>query len=248
MKRRLLWAVLLLACASSASAMEKRPLLYSLLLPGWGEWSLGYKGRAVGHWVVEAGCWTANFYYRDQGFEKRHEYEAYADAHWHTARWASAFSEEQPDWLDWIPAEEWSDYAWDELIPSAVEFDDPRPGYLESHFAPFHEDPQHYYENLGKYDWYRWGWDDYSQTSDNSAHRYVYLNMRNASDDDFNRAHNFIIVMLLARVVSIVDTYLILHRMESGSTVRELQTGWRLDFTPTDPVRAGFRLGLTRSW
>ncbi len=228
--------------------MDAKPLLYSLLVPGLGEWSLGYKGRALAHWTVEAGCWAGNFYYRDKGFAGRKDYEAYADSHWHTARWASAWNETIPDWLDWIPQSEWDEYGWDAVMPTAVEFDETHEGYLASHFAPYHEDPQHYYENLGKYDWYRWGWDDYSSGTDRSEHRYVYLRMRNDSDDDFNRAHNFVIAMVLARVVSLADTYLLLHRLESGVTEKEIRTSWRLDFAPKNADLSGFRIGLRRSW
>ena len=83
--RKLLWlgAALLPLMAGlpgQAAAMETRPLLYSLLLPGLGEWSLGYRGRAVTQFAIEAGSWAGNFYYRDKGFDLRHEYEVAAPA------------------------------------------------------------------------------------------------------------------------------------------------------------------------
>lgn len=250
MKRRALALLLALVLASPAAAIEARPLLYSLLLPGLGEWSLGYRGRATLQFAVEAGCWAGNFYYRDQGFQKRHEYEAYAEAHWEEARWASAWTEEQPDWLYWVTAEEWEALGWaDGTKPTAVEFDATHAGYLESHFAPYHEDPQHYYENLGKYDWYRWGWDDYGTDSDDSAHRYVYLALRKDSNAAFDHAKAFIFALVAARVVSLVDTYILLRRLDdAGGDQAALAEGWHLQLGPELARPAGFRLALTRSW
>jgi len=239
----------LLLLAPPAAALDAKPLIYSLLLPGLGEWSLGYKGRAVGFWAVEAGCWAGNFYYRDRGFDLRHEYEAYADAHWHTARWASAFSEEQPGWLAWMPAAEYDANAWAATCPVAVDFDTTHAGYLQSHFAPYHEDPQHYYENLGKYDWYRWGWDDYDCAADDTAHRWVYVGIRNDSEKAFDTARLFANALVVSRVVSLVDTYLLLRRLErAGGDAAPLETAWRLDFAPTGRGAGGFRIALTRSW
>jgi len=254
MGRSLLLIPLLLITAfpGVAAALDTKPLLYSLVLPGLGEWSLGYKGRAAAHFAVEAGCWAGNFYYRGQGFDLRAEYEDYADAHWHPARWAAAFSEEQPEWMDWLDEGEWDLYNDNGgLQPTAVEFDESHTSpdgdqYLESHYAPHHEDPQHYYENLGKYDWYRWGWDDYGSDTDRSEHRYVYLDMRNDSNAAFKRAHNLISFMVVARVVSLVDTFILLRLIENGATRAELDSAWRLDFQPRDPGEASFRLALTR--
>ena len=242
---------LLMMVPGSAAALDTKPLLYSLLLPGLGEWSLGYKGRAVAHFAVEAGCWTGNYLYRQKGFELRDDYEAYADKHWHPATWASAFSEGQPEWMDWLDAAEWEEYAWDELQPTAVDFDTLHTSpngdqYLVSHYAPHHEDPQHYYENLGKYDWYRWGWDDYSSDTDRSDHRYVYLDMRNDSNAAFDTAHNLISLMVVARVVSLVDTFILIRKLDGGASRAEIDNAWRLEFQPRDPREAAFRLALTR--
>ena len=77
----------LLIFAAPAGALELKPLLYSLIFPGAGEWSLGYKKRALAQFAVEAGCWSANVYYREQAYDKRHAYETYADAHWTEHDW-----------------------------------------------------------------------------------------------------------------------------------------------------------------
>ena len=243
--------VALLALAPSAAALEGRPLLYSLLLPGLGEWSLGYRGRAVGQFAVEAGCWAGNFYYRDQGFKLRHDYEAYAEEHWEEARWASAWNPDgQPEWMDWVSTDQWAALAWPDTLATAMEFlRDDHEGYMESHFAPYQEDPQHYYENLGKYDWYRWGWDDYDDGSDDSVRRYIYTGMRKDSNAAFDRAEAFIFALVAARVVSLADTYILLRRAErAGGDRAGLDEAWRLDFSPRDARGTGWRLALTRSW
>jgi hypothetical protein len=254
-KRLLLLSLTLftLAAPVAAPALETKPLLYSLLLPGLGEWSLGYRGRALGHFAIEAGCWAGNFYYRDQGFKLRHDYEAYAEAHWEEARWASAWnlkSEGVPDWLFWVSEDEWAAIALADTLPSAMEFlRDDHEGYMESHFAPYHEDPQHYYENLGKYDWYRWGWDDYDEDRGDSVRRYVYAEMREDSNNAFARAETFIYVLVTARVVSLADTYILLRRLErAGGDRAALEDAWHLELSPRGARAAGWRLALTRSW
>ena len=216
--KRLLAILLLLSFALPLSAMDVKPLAYSLLMPGMGEYSLGYKTRAYAHWAVEAGGWYGVVHYRNVGFDRRYEYEAYADVHWSEGRWRSAWSE---DWLD-------HEDAWDELCASAVAFDESHitsdddgneVHYLDTHFAPYAEDPQHYYENLGNYD---------------------------SSDDAFDTAHNILTAMLLARVVSLVDTYIILVRLDHGSSDQAIRDGWRMSYQIED--RGGFRLGMTRNW
>ncbi|MCB9514941.1 MAG: hypothetical protein H6693_01975 [Candidatus Latescibacteria bacterium] len=251
MKRATLAALVIVTLlAPSARAMDAKPLLYSLLIPGMGEWSLGHKRIALTHFALEAGCWAGNFYYRDRGFELRHDYEAYAEAHWEEARWASAWSPDgQPDWMDWVTPEQWDAYAWPDTIASAMDFwRDGHQDYLESHFAPYQEDPQHYYENLGKYDWYRWGWDDYSESADDSANRYVYAAMRKDSNDAFTTAEHFIYALVVGRVVSLADTFLMLRRLEAGVPPQELDRGWRLEMAPVDPRESRFALALTRRW
>jgi hypothetical protein len=246
---------LLLALPVLASAIDVKPLAYSLLIPGLGEYSLGYKTRAYAHWTVEAGGWFGVVHYRNKGFEQRYEYEAYADVHWSEIRWRSSWD---LDWADNCVDCDDPESAWDDLCASAVAFDESHLSgdnneihYLDTHFAPYSEDPQHYYENLGKYDWYRWGWDDYDCADDHSdprpgEHRYIYGKMRNDSDASFDIAHNILSAMFLARVVSLVDTYIILVRAEGGASDQAIRDGWRMSYSIED--RGGYRLGLTRNW
>lgn len=249
MKRALLAALFVVAAlAPSARALDAKPLLYSLLVPGLGEWSLGHKRIALTHFAIEAGCWAGNFHYRERGFDLRHDYEAYAEAHWEEARWASAWSDTQPEWMDWVSAADWDTLGWGQTWPTAVEFDATHEGYLHSHFAPWQEDPQHYYENLGKYDWYRWGWDDYSGDSDDSVRRYVYVSMRKDSNEAFTTAEHFIYGLVIGRVVSLADTFLMLRRLEAGASPEDLDRAWRLEMRPVDPRESRFALALTRRW
>jgi len=255
MRRVLAFALLLLP--AFASALDVRPMAYSLLIPGLGEYSMGFKTRAYAHWAIEAGGWYGVVHNRDLGFEKRHAYEDYANAHWSEIRWRSSWD---ADWSEHCVDCDDPESAWDELCDSAVAFDQSHLSedeqgnvvhYLNSHFAPFSENAQHYYENMGKYDWYRWGWDDYDCADDHSYprpgdHRYIYGKMRNSSDDSFNLAHNILSTLILARVASLVDTYIILARREHGSSDRAIRDGWRVGVT--NMGRGGFRLGLTRNW
>lgn len=79
----LLIAVLVVSIfASQAAAEEKslsRAMLYSLLLPGTGEYYLGYKTRAKAHLGAEAAIWVGYGYFRYQGNLREDNYKELAN-------------------------------------------------------------------------------------------------------------------------------------------------------------------------
>ena len=55
-------------------ASGKKALLYSLLLPGWGELSMGHSGRATGFFIGEGAIWTNFVYWKVAGHLRRDDY------------------------------------------------------------------------------------------------------------------------------------------------------------------------------
>lgn len=59
----------------------KLAMLYSLILPGLGEYYLGHTGRAKGFFVAEGAIWTSFAVFRIQGSHRRDLYREFAEVH-----------------------------------------------------------------------------------------------------------------------------------------------------------------------
>jgi hypothetical protein len=205
--------------AGEASSGGKRylPVLFSALVPGAGELYLGYKWRGAALITVEIAAWTGYFYYRDKGLDTRQAYEDYADAYWN-----------QDKWIDDHPAVYGLNLATPEQMDSVGQLwsgTGEWPGYMP--WVSKEEDKQHFYENIGKYDWFISGWADWDpdyydpdaeisfQTE--SALRDQYREMRKKSNDQLDTADAFIWASLGVRAFSIVET-LILVRSSGGDS------------------------------
>jgi hypothetical protein len=162
--------------------------LLSALLPGTGQLYNG-DDRGYIYLGVEAAAWFARASYLDAGNKKEIEFERYADFHWTI----DEYRRHGPP-LNTLGANYTE--ANDSLI---VNF--------------WYEDRQQYYEEIGKYDKYRAGWDDWEATYDPafdralSPHRAEYRAMREQSNDLLDRARLALGVALVNRVVSSVDAF-----------------------------------------
>jgi hypothetical protein len=185
------------------------PVLFSALMPGMGELYLGYKWRGAGLMALEIAAWTGYFYYRNQGLDSRDAYEGFADQYWTQSKWIDHHPDVYPEDLstpaqmDSVGREKAGSYEW--------------PGYMI--WVSKEDDKQHYYENLGKYDWFISGWADFDPEvypfMTETALRDEYRAMRKQSNDQLETADTFIYVSLATRVFSIVET-LFLVRMSGG--------------------------------
>ena len=162
-------AFALLCGQAGAEKSPKTAFFLSLLVPGLGEWYAGAKWRGVGFMSAEALTWTAYISWRGKGNDIKAEFRAYADRHWQEARYRL--------WRDFNRRQ-----------------DDP---YHETHALPSKEnDTQQYYELIGKYHQFVYGWDDAPAprdfTTDNagvqSARRQAYETRRNDSNKYLKRA------------------------------------------------------------
>ena len=71
----------LLPAGSAQDARRKRAMLYSLILPGLGEYSLGHKGRAKVFFAAEGAIWTLFGVFRIEGSHRRDLYREFAWVH-----------------------------------------------------------------------------------------------------------------------------------------------------------------------
>jgi hypothetical protein len=181
------------------------PLLYSTLVPGLGELTMGYEKRGIVLLVAEAIAWTGYYKNHTDGMDERTAYESFADAHWSESRWITDF----PNLCSPSTTVEQIEECGKASSGSGA-----WPGYIP--YVPKDVDKQHYYENLGKYDWYISGWDDWDETVPPSgAHdtdrRTQYRSMRQQSNNSLDDADSFIWISVAARAFSIAETAIIIH-------------------------------------
>jgi len=164
--------------------------LMSAAIPGTGQLVEG-RNRAFAYLGLEAMSWIGHYSWKDAGVKKEEEYKRFADHHWSRDAWHSRIDDtscQAP-----FPAG---------LNPAAA--DSTLEGFLRA------RNYQHYYEDIGKLEVYRAGWDDFdcsTQTPAMSANRVAYRGMRAKSNDYLNRAQSMITVAFLNRIVSAVDAY-----------------------------------------
>lgn len=193
------------------------PVLFSALVPGTGEIYLGYKWRGAALIAMEAGAWTGYFYYRNKGLDTREAYENYADSHWNVNKWIS-------DHSLLYPSEQLDTPAQMDSVGMIHSGSGEWPGYMP--WVSREEDKQHFYENIGKYDWFISGWQDYDPDfydeskeipfQTDTALRDQYREMRKESNDQLETADRFIYVSLGVRVFSIVETLFLARASGDG--------------------------------
>lgn len=190
-----------------------RAFLQSFLIPGWGQF---YAKSAIWKPILavgmEAGSWLGYTSFHGNGNDLETEYKAFADLHWDSTDYIDGlyttfYSRDKPEsvkdaWLDtttyivneFIDGElvsvprSLSHQAWYKGDGSAVERDE-------------------YYENVGKYNQFNFGWDDYRDGLDSlpyspadtarlnyvSPNRNTYLNMRDNANQEFNKANTMLV-------------------------------------------------------
>ena len=175
-----------------------KPMILSALMPGLGEATMGYR-RGYAMMALDIASWLGVKHYHDLGGEKRDAYIAYADEHWSLDRLAAAFGSDAIDYVGTFYYDV-GDHEDLSLWVSAA------------------DDYREYYENLGKWDQFVFGWDDFTDprawvglgaTSADlkddervSANRLTYRSMRKDSNDQFDRRDQLIYLNMATRIFS----------------------------------------------
>ena len=175
----------------------KRGFVYSLILPGAGEFYADSKIKAGVFLGLEALFWTGYFTYHSKGVKKRDEYKAFADANWdptHYSNWLLQHFGVDSDTLKY----------YDHEKKDSVEF---------THHLHSNKDQQ-YYEMIGKYDQFVGGWLGFWDDTTNfrSPDRITYLDMRNKSNRFLDRSELAIMASLANRVLSAFDAAISVKR------------------------------------
>ncbi len=211
--RRITLCILTLGIlCNTATAGEKSPktaFFLSLLVPGLGELYSGAKWRAAGFMATETLTWTAYFSWRGKGNDLKADFRIFADQHWNPSRY-----------------EAWRVYNSGQ----------PKPYYETEHLPTKTDDIQQYYELIGKYDQFVFGWSDVAVPftsnvpSVNSPLRENYETQRNESNKYLKRASVITGLAVLNRIVSAIhaSAYVRTHQQSS------IESPVWIDITPID--------------
>jgi hypothetical protein len=191
-----------------------RAVLYSLVLPGWGDYYAGRTYRARYFFIAEAAIWTSFAVFRLQGSQDEEAYQDYA------VQFAGV---ERTDHSDDYYAEL---RQWD----SSADYE----AYLKTEGRPVlfpdvgSTALQRYFEDNRLADYEAWEWQSFE-------HRLEFSRLRSASKNAYRRSMFAIAAAGVNRVVAAVFAYQAVKSQREGET----QGRYHIDFTP--PARYAAR-------
>ncbi|MFQ6031603.1 MAG: hypothetical protein ACE5K2_01670 [Candidatus Zixiibacteriota bacterium] len=182
----------------------KRAFVYSLIIPGAGEFYAGSRIKAVLFFGLDVTFWALYFNYHGKGKDKEDEYIAYANKHWDETKYRTWWSE-----LDSTDREKYS------------------------HTLP-DEHNQQYYEMIGKYKQFAFAWKDFVDSSTHGSelmtpHRRRYLDLRAQSNDWLNKAKYSAMFSLANHILSAFDAAIAVKRYNrKGERFSQIEFKMRL--------------------
>ena len=193
----------------------KLAMLYSLLLPGMGEYYLGHKTRAAAFWMVEGGIWTTHFVFRAQGNSGKDRYKEWAEL------FAGVSRRDNDDYYRTI-----GNYASSEGPRSANEFVRRRARAL----YPTDPDKRRQYEQEnGYYGDDSWDWQDEASLT-------RYQHMRDVSENAYDNASLTLGLLVANRLLSVLDAGILARKYEKAmSDGSKAQLQWNVNWGPEGP-------------
>ncbi len=190
----------------------KKAFLYSLIVPGSGEFYAGSKIRAAIFFGLDVTFWALYFNYHGKGKDKETEYRGFADNHWL-----------EDGYIQWL-------YDTYGITSDQDPYEDPETGDTAyfSHHLPDTKTDQ-YYEMIGKYEQFRWGWLDYDSLTNFSPTRETYLGMRRDSNNLLNKAKYTAMFSLANHILSAFDAALMVKKYnKKGEKFSQIEFKMRL--------------------
>jgi hypothetical protein len=150
-----------------APKSTRKAFFLSLLLPGLGEYYVGSK-RGIAFLGVEAVAWWMYFHFTGKGNDLDSEFRAFADSHWRYSAGAGEYS-----YVEWLADKMTDNSVSTEDLPWKYEDLAKNSAYMDSitkilidktvmgisHALPSTRNQQ-YYEMIGKYPQFVYGWED----------------------------------------------------------------------------------------
>ncbi len=207
---------------------EKSPgkaFLMSAIIPGAGEIYTGKWGRAAGFLGMEALFWTMHFVKKGEGEDIENEYKKYADNHWNLTDWANRYGEyntgenkrDSHHFYVIVKVKENGDYVpqtgTEAEVTTASDYFEYLETIQEEYGAQDHIveaiKSRDYYENIGKYDQFSYGWEDFETDSLVSDRRDHYTTRREDSNNALKMASQFGTAVIINHVVSAIHAQIL---------------------------------------
>jgi len=202
------------------------PVLFSLILPGSGEAYMGYK-RGYIMMAADILAWTQVSKYHSQGGDLKDEYIAFADEHYSDQYLVNAYNNDDSN-FDLLRIGAGLKY-FDKIGPISFVEDLGNPVNGLPLYVSKEDDFREYYENLGKWDQFIFGWDDFKRPDDPfnwpggvkptegyprsdlnqpwvSKNRELYRVMRDESNDAYKWRDRWLYVNIGLRVFSVIQS------------------------------------------
>ena len=196
------------------------PVLFSLILPGAGEASMGYK-RGYFMMAADILAWTQVAKYHGDGEDLKDDYIAFADKHYTDELLLEGYRDGGTD-----PERSGEADIYFATITADHNFNTVDDLHNLPLYVSKEDDFREYYENLGKWDQFIFGWDDYTRASVSypdigydptltradlqqpwvSKNREEYRLMRDASNDAYKTRDRWLYVNIGLRVFSVIQT------------------------------------------
>lgn len=181
---------------------SRRAFLQSFIIPGWGQWYNGSRIKPILFVGLEAAGWLGWSHFRGQGKDLEDKYRAFADdpiTGWDFDKYANGLAVVYDIEADTIP------YRNPKYDP--INNDEPEFLVFSHHILPsdLEDRSNTYYENLGKYDQFVFGWSDYpdmNEVSDTTGvnrlttNRANYLGQRDDANREFSHASTVLILTI----------------------------------------------------
>ncbi len=194
-------------------------MLASLVLPGAGEAMMGYK-RGYVMMAADIFAWTQVAKYHSDGDDLREKYYDFADDHYSNENLVLGYA---PIPLDSDPRAGLGMEYFSEIVAGTVT--DVADLENLSLYVTIEDDRREYYENLGKWDQFIFGWDDFRRPDDIPAgidyeltgtiddlrqpwvseNRTIYRQMRDDSNDAFKTRDRWMYLNIGLRVFSVLQ-------------------------------------------
>ena len=172
------------------SKSTSKGFLLSLLLPGAGEYYAESKIKAGVFLGLEALLWVGYLSYHGKAENKEDEYIDFANTNWSKEAYSDSMLTIYGVDIDTIQTGTKLVSDYDSVV-------------IVEHLPD--TKTQQYYEMIGKYDQFRYGWDDFDRENFLTPHRNFYLNLRDDSNKLFDNARYSLIAIIGNHILSGFD-------------------------------------------
>ncbi|HET9232540.1 MAG TPA: hypothetical protein VFP10_00175 [Candidatus Eisenbacteria bacterium] len=204
------------------SSNTRLAILYSLLLPGLGEYALGHHDRAKVFFVAEGAIWTSYAVFQIQGSHRKDLYKEFADVN------AGVSPRDDDDFYRTIGNYIASDgpFSANEQVRREA-----RANYPDSR-----ADQEEYFEENAYTGNDAWAWES-------EAALEAYQDMRDASESAYHKSEFSLGLAIANRLISVVDTGILAAKKRKQEAAQQSGLRWNIEADP-----AGARLLVSRSF